>query len=77
MAQQSDINKIIQQMENANSGDRIRSLCLFYDSNVHSRVTENLIPCLQNVTALQRETMIGHLKIISIFIIELRGYAYP
>jgi two-component sensor histidine kinase len=40
MAQQSDINKIIQQMENANSGDRIRSLCLFYDSNVHSRVTE-------------------------------------
>ena len=40
MAQDSDVKYTIQQMENLDSGGRIRSLCLFYDNNVHSRNPE-------------------------------------
>jgi hypothetical protein len=40
LAQDADVNQIIQQIEHANSGERIRSVCSYFDSNVHSRNPE-------------------------------------
>jgi two-component sensor histidine kinase len=40
LAQDADVNQIIQQIEQSNSGERIRSVCSYYDNNVHSRTPE-------------------------------------
>jgi two-component sensor histidine kinase len=38
IAQQSDLQTTLQRIEHENSGERIRSVSLFYDSHVHSRI---------------------------------------